>query len=291
MIGNRLLTAMLLCGAFMEDERPRRPPSKALPDPEPLDPIDALKHIDARIDALGNDVQLWSALHLPRPSLAFEKLVRSTALACALNLPIGMPNISIDIRTAGRSVHAALLEWEVVNAPPRDPSPHRVGVVVQESPPGEMVVDGLVWMMVFTLGSGAKTYIHGVSIDGLIQRMMDFDLRRNPRMVAIGTDAPAFPTRLDLLRAHQGNALGKTTADLRRLTDGFTALGNAAAGASRIADDIPARAAEPYKPVFPARKTPYIPFYTDAELAERHAQAKAKKAKRKSAQASKRRNR
>ena len=51
----------------------------------------------------------------------------------------------------------------------------------------------------------------------------------------------------DALRAHQGNALGKTTADLRRLTD--------------------------------------------AELAERRAQARAKKAKRKSAQASKRRNR
>jgi len=90
----------------------------------------------------------------------------------------------------------------------------------------------------------------------------------------------------------QGNSLGKTTADPQRLTDGFNALGHAAAGAARIADDIPARAAEPYRPMHaPPRKAAYVPFYTPEEQEEHAARAKAKKAKRKSARAAKRRNR
>jgi hypothetical protein len=146
MIGNRLLTAMLLCGAFMEDEPPRRPPSKASPDPEPLDPIDALKHIDARMSASGGEAT--------------------------------------------------------------DP----------ETP--------------FTIRAG--------------------------------------------------NSVGKT--DLRGMLERMKAQG--------LMDDIPARAAEVDKAVRPAPWGPtYAPFYTPAELEERRAQAKAKKAKRKGAQASKRRNR
>ena len=92
---------------------------------------------------------------------------------------------------------------------------------------------------------------------------------------------------------HQGNPFGKTTADLRRLTEGFTALGNATLERPpRVEYEIPERAHEVDKAVRPAPWGPtYAPFYTPAELAARRVQAKAKKAKRKSAQASKRRNR
>ncbi len=111
----------------------------------------------------------------------------------------------------------------------------------------------------------------------------------------------------------QGNSFGKTSVDTRILLDGITserpinvtteglrAFGMEASRASeavrrfseRMADDIPARATEPYRPVHaPPRKAAYVPFYTPEEQAERIAQAKAKKAKRKSAQAAKRRNR
>ncbi len=94
-------------------------------------------------------------------------------------------------------------------------------------------------------------------------------------------------------RSKTNNTLVEATAQhMRRLTDGFNALGHAAAGAARIADDIPARAAEPYRPMHaPPRKAAYVPFYTPEEQEEHAARAKAKKAKRKSARAAKRRNR
>jgi hypothetical protein len=111
----------------------------------------------------------------------------------------------------------------------------------------------------------------------------------------------------------QGNTLGKTSVDMRELLDGITSerqIGSTADGmrafgmeasraseavrrfSERMADDIPARATEPYRPAHaPPRKVAYVPFYTPEEQAERAARAKAKKAKRKSAQAAKRRNR
>ena len=228
MIGNRLLTAMLLCGAFMEDQPPRRAPPPPKPPPEPDDRDPAKPTVDPV-----RYLELWIAEH----GGASEEVLRKV-----LEDAYGVKTRGVEIGEHLPSQITQMLR-ETYDAPD-----------------------------VLTLPE-SSAHFATLRVDGADR----YHLHGDPKQVEAD--------------GHQGNPFGKTTADLRRLTEGFNALGNAAAGASRIADDIPARAAEPYKPVFPARKTPYIPFYTPAELEERRAQAKAKKAKRKSAQASKRRNR
>ena len=227
MIGNRLLTAMLLCGAFMEDERPQRPPPPPKPPPpEPDDRDPAAPAVDPV-----RYLELWIAEHGGASEAVLRKVLDD----------------AYGITTRGVEIGEHL--------------PTRITGVLRES--------------------------HDV-----------------PDALTVLPEPPAV--------WHQGNSLGKTSVDMRNLLDGITserqikstadgmrAFGVETSRASeavwrfseRIADDIPARAAEPYKPAFPPRKVTYVPFYTPEEQAERAAQAKAKKAKHKHAQAAKRRNR
>jgi len=228
MIGNRLLTAMLLCGAFMEDERPQRPPPPPKPPPpEPDDRDPAAPAVDPV-----RYLELWIAEHGGASEAVLRKVLDDAYGITTRGIEIG-EHLPTQITRALRE------SYDVPD-----------GLTVLPEPPA-------VW--------------------------------------------------------RQGNSLGKTSVDMRNLLDGITserrinvtteglrAFGVEASRASeavrrfseRMAEDIPTRAAEPYKPAHASpRKVAYVPFYTPAEQAEHIARAKAKKAKRKSAQASKRRNR
>lgn len=228
MIGNRLLTAMLLCGALTADEPPRRPPPPPKPTPpEPDDRDPAAPAIDPV-----RYLELWIAEHGGASEAVLRKVLDD----------------AYGITTRGVEIGEHL--------------PTQITHALRES--------------------------HDV-----------------PDALTVLPDPPAV--------WRQGNTLGKTSVDMRELLDGITnerritstadgmlAFGVEASRASeavrrfseRMADDIPARATEPYRPAHaPPRKVAYVPFYTPEEQAARAAQAKAKKAKRKSAQAAKRRNR